>query len=110
VDKRDSPGHLSLPEPSTSSLIYDSSRFKFYFLFTCVVIRCLRLSFCREKAGMSESCVWMFVENVPLLFDKERVAKQLKVETWLDLIQLLKEIREFDADVKNSQKTAGYII
>lgn len=59
---------------------------------------------------MSESCCWMFVENVPLLFDKERVAKQLKVETWLDLTQLLKEIREFDADVKNSQKTAGYII
>lgn len=59
---------------------------------------------------MSESCVWMFVENIPLLFDKERIAKQLKVETWLDLTQLLKEIREFNAEVKNSQKTTGYII
>jgi len=59
---------------------------------------------------MSESCCWMFVENVPLLFDKGRMAKQLKVETWLDLAQLLKEIRESDVEVKNSPKTTGYII
>lgn len=45
---------------------------------------------------MSESCSWLFVENVPLLFRKEKVAQQLKVETWLDLAQLLKELKEDD--------------
>jgi hypothetical protein len=31
---------------------------------------------------------------VPLLFEKEKVLKQLKVETWLDLTEVLKETKE----------------
>jgi len=45
---------------------------------------------------MSESFCWLFVESVPLLVDKERVQRQLKVETWLNLTQLLKEVQEAD--------------
>ena len=35
---------------------------------------------------------WMFIANLPMLFEKRRMAKQVKVETWLDLTQMLKEL------------------
>ena len=63
-----------------------------------------------EKGSMAESCSWLFVENVPLLFDKERVTRQLKVETWLDLTQLLKEIRNDDTDKKSPQSAINYVV
>ena len=62
-----------------------------------------------EMGVISEYCCWMFVENVPLLFDKERIQKQLKVETWLDLTQLVKEIKEEDNDEK-SQHAINYVV
>jgi hypothetical protein len=32
------------------------------------------------------------VDTVPLLYDKKKVARQLQIETWLDLYQLTKEL------------------
>jgi hypothetical protein len=65
----------------------------------------------RMKSGvLSESCCWLFVENVPLLFDKERIQRQLKVETWLDLTQLLKEIKDEDSNEKSQQKAINYVV
>ena len=75
-----------------------------------MVIRKGVLPFEMEKGVMPESCSWLFVENVPLLFDKERVQRQLKVENWLDLTQLLKEIRNEDADKKKLQKAIDYVV
>ena len=59
---------------------------------------------------MAESCSWLFVENVPLLFDKERVSRQLKVETWLDLTRLLKEIKDEDTDKRSPQRVINYVV
>lgn len=42
---------------------------------------------------MTESYGWLFVDFIPLLYEKRRVAKQLQVETWLDLTQLLNELK-----------------
>lgn len=42
---------------------------------------------------MAESYGWLFVDFVPLLYEKRRVARQLQVETWLDLTQLLNELK-----------------
>jgi hypothetical protein len=63
-----------------------------------------------ERGCMAEPCSWLFVENVPLLFDKERVTRQLKVETWLDLAQLLKEIRNDGTDKKSPQSAINYVV
>jgi len=41
---------------------------------------------------MTETEGWLFVDFVPLLYEKRRVAKQLQIETWLDLSQLMKEL------------------
>jgi hypothetical protein len=35
-----------------------------------------------------ESCDWIFVNRVPMLCDKTRIAKQQKIETWLNLYEL----------------------
>jgi hypothetical protein len=59
---------------------------------------------------MSESCCWLFVENIPLLFDKERIQRQLKVETWLDLTQLLKEMKDDDKKRASPQQTISYVV
>jgi len=39
-----------------------------------------------------ENYSWLFVDTVPLLYEKKNVARQLKIETWLDLHQLTKEL------------------
>lgn len=52
---------------------------------------------------MTEDCGWMFVDNVPLLFRKRRVARQLQVETWLDLAQLVKELKIDELDLAKTR-------
>jgi hypothetical protein len=47
---------------------------------------------------------------VPLLYEKEKVARQLKVETWLDLTQLLKELKDEDTDKKSPQQAINYVV
>jgi hypothetical protein len=39
-----------------------------------------------------ESLGWMFVNSIPLQYDKKRLAKQFQIETWLDLAQVMKEL------------------
>ena len=63
-----------------------------------------------ERGTMSESYCWLFIENVPLLFDKERVQRQVKVETWLGLTQLLKEIEEEDNNSKSHHRPISYVV
>jgi len=73
----------------------------------------------RDKSGliscgeerMAESCGWVFVDNVPLLYDRRRVARQLQVETWLELSRLVRELKMLDLEpgLREAQSTAGYI-
>ncbi len=61
---------------------------------------------------MAEDYGWVFVDNIPLLYDKKRVARQLQVETWLDLTQLVKELKIEQISPRSSVGTppAGYIV
>ena len=60
---------------------------------------------------MAESCGWVFVDNVPLIYDKRRVARQLQVETWLELSALVQELKieELDPEKRRMQLTKGYV-
>ena len=56
---------------------------------------------------------WMFVANYPMLFEKRRMAKQVKVETWLDLAQALRElgVEELERNkTKTVQNQMSYIV
>lgn len=60
---------------------------------------------------MAESCGWVFVDNVPLVYDRRRVARQLQVETWLELSALVQELKieELDPEKRRVQLTKGYV-
>jgi hypothetical protein len=56
---------------------------------------------------------WMFIANYPMLFEKRRMAKQVKVEAWLDLAQVLRElgVEKLDKnEAKTTQDQTGYIV
>ncbi|MBS7616193.1 hypothetical protein KEJ45_03215 [Candidatus Bathyarchaeota archaeon] len=58
---------------------------------------------------MSESYGWLFVDFIPLLYEKRRVARQLQVETWLDLTQLLNELKLEVAEINGQQNTQAKV-
>lgn len=66
--------------------------------------------YCGE-GRMAESCGWVFVDNVPLIYDKRRVARQLQVETWLELSQFVRElnIEDLRPEIRRAQSAKGYI-
>ena len=39
-----------------------------------------------------ENLDWIFVNRIPMLCDKARIAKQQKIETWLRLYQAVAEL------------------
>ncbi|MEM3609014.1 MAG: hypothetical protein QXV87_01535 [Candidatus Bathyarchaeia archaeon] len=59
-----------------------------------------------------ESFGWIFVDFVPLLYEKRRVAKQIQIEMWLDLTQLVKElgIEKTKEPTRNNSQPLTYII
>jgi hypothetical protein len=58
-----------------------------------------------------ESCGWLFVDTVPLLHDKRRVKRQMKIETWLDLYQLTRELNIRKIENRQDTNTAiNYIL
>jgi len=50
------------------------------------------------------------VDTVPLLYDKRKVARQLQVETWLDLYQLTKELNIEKIENHNANAAINYVI
>ncbi|MGB9756392.1 MAG: hypothetical protein ACPLVJ_01230 [Candidatus Bathyarchaeales archaeon] len=61
---------------------------------------------------MVEACGWLFVDSIPLLYEKRRVARQLQIETWLDLSQLAKElgIERLNEAKSEGRRATDYIV
>jgi maltose-binding protein MalE len=58
-----------------------------------------------------ENYGWLFVDTVPLLYEKKKVARQLQIETWLDLYQLTKELNIEKLENRNGANAAiNYVI
>jgi hypothetical protein len=58
-----------------------------------------------------ENYGWLFVDTVPLLYEKKKVARQLQIETWLDLYQLTKELNIEKLETRNGANAAiNYVI
>ena len=64
------------------------------------------------RKELAEVLGWIFVDHIPLLYEKRRVAKQLQIETWLDLSQLVRElgIEKTDENKRNTNATLSYIV
>jgi len=61
---------------------------------------------------LSEAFGWIFVDFIPLLYEKKRVAKQYQIETWLDLSQLVMElgIQKTAQTKQNCSTSISYIV
>lgn len=61
---------------------------------------------------MAEPYGWIFVDFIPLLYDKKRLARQFQIETWLNLSEVVKELglQKVDASKGEPHPTAGYIV
>jgi hypothetical protein len=57
-----------------------------------------------------ENCDWIFVNMVPMLCDKARIAKQQKVETWLNLYQLAEKLGLDKAERHNLASSMSYVV
>lgn len=54
---------------------------------------------------------WLFVDRTPLLYQKKNVDRQQKIETWLNLYQLTKELKIDEYETKRkTQSKINYII
>jgi hypothetical protein len=56
-----------------------------------------------------ENQEWIFVNRVPLLCEKNRIMRQQKVETWLDLYQLTREIEAATAEQPPAHVQLDYV-
>ncbi len=54
-----------------------------------------------------ENCDWIFVNMVPMLCDKTRIVKQQKIETWLNLYEL---IEKFGLKKDGNREPVKYVI
>jgi len=61
---------------------------------------------------MAEDFGWLFVGSIPLLFEKRRVARQLQVENWLDLAQVLKELEleKLEKNGRGANSAVDYVV
>jgi len=61
---------------------------------------------------LSESFRWLFVDDVPLLYNKKRVARQFQVEMWLDPSPIIKElkIKNVETSKRDISPALGYIV
>jgi hypothetical protein len=62
---------------------------------------------------MAESYGWIFVDFIPLIYDKKRLAKQVQIETWLNLAETVRELG-LEKPMPNRPRIptspAGYIV
>lgn len=60
---------------------------------------------------MAEPCGWIFVDFIPLIYDKKRLAKQFQIETWLNLAEAVKEFGLEKTEQRKPQtQPTGYIV
>ena len=43
-------------------------------------------------AEKEKICSWLFVNTIPLLYEERKIERQSKIETWLNLYQIAREL------------------
>ncbi len=57
-----------------------------------------------------ENLDWIFINMVPMLCDKNRIAKQQKIETWLNLYQIAAKLGLQKGEGGKSDSPIQYVI
>ena len=53
---------------------------------------------------------WLFVNTIPLLCEEKKIERQSKIETWLNLYQLTRELNIQQPDQNRSNAPMNYVI
>jgi len=61
---------------------------------------------------LTESFKWLFVDDIPLFYNKRRVARQFQVEMWLDPSPIIKElkIKNIETSKRDISPALRYIV
>ena len=61
-------------------------------------------------AEKEEIYSWLFVNTIPLLYEEKKIERQSKIETWLNLYQLTRELNIQKPDQKDTNSPMNYVI
>ena len=62
-------------------------------------------------AAKDELYSWLFVNMVPLLYEEKKIERQSKIETWLDLYQIARELNVQKPESQNvANAPMNYVI
>jgi hypothetical protein len=53
---------------------------------------------------------WLFVNTTPLLYEEKKIERQSKIETWLNLYQLTRELNIQKTENQNGGAPINYVI
>jgi hypothetical protein len=54
---------------------------------------------------------WLFVNTIPLLVEEKKIERQTKIETWLDLYQITRELNiQKPGDQNGGNAPMNYVI
>ena len=60
-------------------------------------------------AAKDELYSWLFVNMVPLLYEEKKIERQSKIETWLNLYQLTRELNIQKPEPESSSSPINYV-
>jgi hypothetical protein len=66
-----------------------------------------------EKATIQaekELFSWLFVNTIPLLVEEKKIERQSKIETWLNLYQIVRELNIQKPKNTNTRSPIDYVV
>ena len=62
-------------------------------------------------AAEKENYGWLFVNTIPLLYEEKKIERQSKIENWLDLYQIARELNIQKSENQNGANAPmNYVI
>jgi hypothetical protein len=62
-------------------------------------------------ASKEELYSWLFVNTIPILYEEKKIERQSKIETWLNLYQIARELNIQKPENQNSANASmNYVI
>ncbi|MDX1814245.1 MAG: hypothetical protein R3319_05590 [Candidatus Bathyarchaeia archaeon] len=61
-------------------------------------------------AAKEEFYSWLFVNTIPILVEEKKIERQSKIETWLNLYQITRELNIQKPENNNTNTPINYVI
>jgi hypothetical protein len=61
-------------------------------------------------AAKDELFSWLFVDTIPLLYEEKKIERQSKIETWLNLYQIARELNIQKPENSEVNTPINYVI